>query len=140
VTRPGWPRIDGLRVLELGAPGDMRRWLNDLVLSGAKKATAGRLADYEAEGEELEQPGERLLLVDDDLRPVGLVQVDRVDIAPFGDVPWEFAAAENEGDASIEEWREGHRRYWREADGVDVADDEPVVLVWMHLVSETRPH
>jgi hypothetical protein len=57
VTRPGWPRIDGLRVLELGTPGDMRRWLNDLVLSGTKKATAGRLADYEAEGEELEQPG-----------------------------------------------------------------------------------
>jgi uncharacterized protein YhfF len=89
--------------------------LNDLVLSGAKKATAGRIAEYEADGEELEQPGERLVLLDDDLHRVGLVQVDRVEVVPFGDVPWEFAAAENEGDRSIEEWREGHRRYWREA-------------------------
>jgi uncharacterized protein (TIGR02246 family) len=134
VTQPVWPRVGGLRVLELGTPGEMRRWLNDLVLSGAKRATAGRLAEYEVEGEALEQPGERLVLVDDERRRVGLVQVDRVDVVPFREVPWEFAAAENEGDASIEEWREGHRRYWREADGVDVSDDEPIVLVWMHVL------
>ena len=133
-----WPRIDGLRVLELGLPGTQRQWLNDLVLRGEKKATAGRLAEYDAEGEELEQVGEQLVLVDDELQRVGLVEVDRVEVVAFGDVPWEFAAAENEGDASIEEWREGHRRYWREADEVEVDDDELVVLVWLHLVPTQR--
>lgn len=133
-----WPRIDGLRVLELGLPGTQRQWLNDLVLRGEKKATAGRLAEYDAEGEELEQVGEQLVLVDDDLQCVGLVEVDRVEVVAFGDVPWEFATAENEGDASIEEWREGHRRYWREADEVEVDDDELVVLVWLHLVPTQR--
>jgi uncharacterized protein YhfF len=131
-----WPRVEGMRTLELGTPGEMRRWLNDLVLTGRKQATAGRLAEYEAEGEQFEQPGERLVLVDDDLRRLAVVEVDRVEVVPFGEVPWEFAAAENEGDTSIEEWREGHRRFWREADGVDVADDEPVVLVWIHLVAD----
>ena len=133
-----WPRIDGLRVLELGLPGKQRQWLNDLVLRDEKKATAGRLADYEAEGEELEQVGEQLVLVDDELQRLALVEVDRVEVMPFGTVPWEFAAAENEGDTSIEEWREGHRRYWREADDVEVDDDELVVLVWLHLVPAQR--
>lgn len=131
-----WPRVDGLRTLELGTPGELRRRLNGLVLAGMKQATAGRLAEYEAEGEHLEEPGERLVLVDDELRRLALIEVDRVEVVPFGNVPWEFAAAENEGDTSIEEWREGHRRYWREADGVDVTDDELVVLVWMHLVAD----
>ena len=133
-----WPRIDGLRVLELGLPGTQRQWLNDLVLRDEKKATAGRLADYAAEGEELEQVGEQLVLVDDELQRLALVEVDRVEVMPFGTVPWEFAAAENEGDTSIEEWREGHRRYWREADDVEVGDDELVVLVWLHLVPTQR--
>ena len=79
-----WPRIDGLRALELGLPGEQRQWLNDLVLRGEKKATAGRLAEYEAEGEELEQVGEQLVLVDDELQRLALVEVDRVEVVPFG--------------------------------------------------------
>lgn len=60
-----WPRIDGLRVMELGTPGKVRAELTGLALSGAKKATAGILPlDYEAEGEEVERVGERLVLVD----------------------------------------------------------------------------
>jgi hypothetical protein len=46
-----WPRVDGLRAMELGAPGGMRQWLNGLVLAGRKRATAGLLDhDYVAEG------------------------------------------------------------------------------------------
>lgn len=60
-----WPRVDGLRAVELGAPGEMRQWLNDLVLSGRKRATAGLLeGDYRAESEEVEHLGERLALLD----------------------------------------------------------------------------
>ncbi|MEV0354323.1 hypothetical protein AB0H88_52020 [Nonomuraea sp. NPDC050680] len=84
-----WGRIDGFRVVELGVPGDQRTWLTDLVLSGAKTATAGLLElDYEAEDEPLEHVGERLVLVDDEgsraasaflpLRP----ELFRCDVAP----------------------------------------------------------
>jgi uncharacterized protein YhfF len=99
-----WPRIDGLRTLELGTPGELRQRLNGLVLVGDEGAA------------------------------LAVVEVDRVEIMPFGDVPWEFAAAEAEGDSSIEEWRDGHRRYFKSAAGVDIGDDEPMVLSWLHLV------
>jgi len=129
-----WPRIAGLRTLELGTPGEMRQRLTELVLAGRKRATAGRLAEYEAENEDVETVGERLVLVDDDGAARAIVAVDRVELLPFGAVTWEFAAAEAEGDESIDEWRTGHRRYFKAADGIDIGDDEPMVLIWLHLV------
>jgi uncharacterized protein YhfF len=48
-----WPRIDGLRTLELGTPGEMRARLTSYVLDGDKRGTAGLLAEYAEEGEEL---------------------------------------------------------------------------------------
>ncbi|MFF9451385.1 ASCH domain-containing protein [Streptomyces flaveolus] len=35
-----------------------------------------------------------------------------VEPAPFGAVTREHAAAEGEGDRSLDEWRAGHRRFW----------------------------
>jgi uncharacterized protein YhfF len=67
--------MNELRTLGLGTPGDMRADLNALVLEGTKTATAGLLAEYEREAEELESVGERLALVDDDGAPVGVVEV-----------------------------------------------------------------
>jgi uncharacterized protein YhfF len=118
--------------MELGTPGTMRAWLNGLVLSGAKRATAGTLDQYDAN--EFERVGERLTLVDDDLRPVGVIEVTATELTTFGQVPWSFAQAENEGDASLEEWRAGHRRFW-EAEGIDVTDDLPVFLIYFDLVT-----
>jgi uncharacterized protein YhfF len=40
------------------------RGLNRLVLSGQKVATTGLLSEYDEEGEDLEQIGEHLALVD----------------------------------------------------------------------------
>src|SRR4051812_49228890 len=60
-----WPRMDGLRTLELGTPGELRQELIGLVLSGPKRATAGLLSDYEIEGEALETAGEKLVLIGD---------------------------------------------------------------------------
>lgn len=128
-----WPRVDGMRALELGTPGSMRAWLNGLVLEGRKRATAGLEAEYTAEGEPLEHVGEHLALLDDDGRRVGTVEVTAVDIVRFAEVPWEFAAAEGEGDADLEEWRAGHRRFWAEA-GTPVDDDTRVALLRFELV------
>ncbi len=122
-----------LRTMDLGTPGEMRSWLNGLVLAGQKRATAGLLADYQGEHEPLERVGERLVLVDDQDQRVGIIEVTRVEQTAFGDVPWEFAEAEGEGDASIEAWREGHRGYWARQ-GTEVAEDTAVVLVWFELV------
>ncbi|MGW4151703.1 ASCH domain-containing protein [Micromonospora chersina] len=130
-----WPRIGGLRTLALGTPGELRTTLNTLVLSGVKTATAGLLTDeYAAENEELEHVGERLVLVDDDDKLIGVVEVTGVEVVRFADVPWDFARAEGEGDRSIEEWREGHRRYWARV-GFPVDDDSQVVCIRFRLAS-----
>lgn len=130
-----WPRIDGLRVLELGTPGKLRTWLTDLTLSGTKTATAGLLPlDYEAEGEDLEQVGERLVLVDSSGKRAGEIEITRVEPTPFAEVTWEFAQAEGEGYGSTEDWRETHRRYWAEQ-GYEVSHDTTVVCLWYRVVS-----
>ncbi len=130
-----FPKVGSLRSMELGTPGEMRRRLNDLVLYGAKRATAGLVSEYEAQNETVEFPGERLVLVDDDLRAVATLVVTSADVVRFADVPWEFAQAEAEGDTSIEEWRDGHRRFWA-SEGTNVDDDMLVVLVRFALASE----
>jgi uncharacterized protein YhfF len=127
-----FPVVDGLRTLELGSPGLMRERLNALVLAGLKRATAGTTDDYV--DNEHEHVGERLALVDDDLQRIAVVEVTDTLETTFGEVPWSFAQAEHEGDASIEEWREGHRAFW-ESEGVVVTDDLPVFLIYFTLVS-----
>jgi cystathionine gamma-synthase len=124
--------VDGLRTLELGSPGAMRAELNALVLQGRKRATAGLLAEYLAEGEPVEAAGERLVLVDDAGSRVGVVRVERVVQARFADVTWEFAEAEGEGFTSLAHWREGHLRFWA-GEGTSVTDDTELALVWFRL-------
>ena len=133
-----WPRVDGLRALELGTPGELRARLNGLVLEGRKRATAGLLAEYAEEREELEHVGERLALLDDDGARVATVEVTDVERTRFADVTWDFAAAEGEGDRDLEEWRAGHRRFWA-GEGTPVTDDTAVVLLRFSLVDDGDP-
>jgi uncharacterized protein YhfF len=128
-----FPIVDGLRALEIGSPGPMRQRLNQLILDGHKRATAGLLIDYIRENEELETEGELLALVDDESMRIATVVVNDVATVPFSEVPWSFAQAEGEGDESLDEWRAGHRRFWA-AEGDAVDDLTPVVLVWFDVV------
>ncbi len=142
-----WARIGGLRTLELGTPGEMRRRLSDLVLHGRKRATAGLLADYTVDGEELERPGEVLVLVGNDGERLGLIRVTAVETVRFDDVTWEFADAEGEGFTDLDDWREQHRGFWeRESvEGIREFTDDPtwsltgdteVVCVWFDVVHD----
>ena len=126
-----FPVVDGMRAMELGTVGEMRERLNGLVLAGLKRATAGLLQEYE--DEPFEHPGERLVVVDDHVQRVGIVEVTSTTLTTFGDVPWSFAQAENEGDTSIEEWRDGHRGFWRR-EGIEVTDDTLVFLIYFTLI------
>lgn len=128
-----WPRVDGLRSLELGS-GELRDRLNRLVLDGTKVAGAGLLAEYIEENEELEQPGERLALIDNDGIKIAIVEVTAVHETTFDQVTWEFAQAEGEGFTSIEHWREAHRRYWTQVEGRMVTPESPIVCLYFRLV------
>lgn len=128
-----WPRVGELRALELGTPGEMRTWLNGLVLSGHKRATAGLYqSDYVDEGEELEQPGERLALLDSAGAAIAEVEVVSAALVPLPEVTWEFADAEGEGFRSVDHWREVHTRFWT-AGGAEVTDESVVTCVYFRL-------
>jgi uncharacterized protein YhfF len=126
-------RVNGLRSIEFGTPGAMRDRLNDLIINGNKRATAGLLKeDYIDEGEEIEFIGERLAILDNDQKQIGIIKVTRVEVLKFKDVPTEFALAEAEGDLSRDDFRQTHLKFWNSV-GVDVKPQTKVVTVYFDL-------
>ena len=126
-------RINGLRSIEFGTSGAMRNRLNDLIINGNKRATAGLLKeDYIDEWEEIEFAGERLAILDNDQKQVGIIKVRRVEVLEFKDVPTELALAEAEGDLSGDDFRQSHSKFWNSV-GVEVKPETKVVTVYFDL-------
>ena len=126
-------RVNGLRSIEFGTPGQMRDRLNNLIINGNKRATAGLLKeDYFDEGEEIEFVGERLAILDNQQKSIGIIKVTRVEVLAFKDVPTEFALAEAEGDLSGDDFRQSHLKYWNSV-GIQVLPDTRIVTVYFDL-------
>ena len=113
----------------------MRERLVGLVLHGRKRATAGLLAEYLAEGEPVEHVGELLAMVDNQGNHVGTLRVTRVEVLRFADVPDEFALAEAEGDLDAADFRASHLAYWTGV-GEQITDDTLVVTIYFVLLPE----
>lgn len=62
-----------------------------------------------------------------------MVEITRVERFRFMDVPWEFAVAEGEGFTRIDDWRRGHRAYYK-SQGSPVRDEDEMVCVWIRVV------
>lgn len=134
-----FPRVDGHRTIEFGTPGPLRERLVGLVLHGNKRATAGLLSEYESEGEAIEHVGELLAMVDNDGRHVGTLEVTRVEVMRFADVPDEFALAEAEGDLDGDDFRASHLAFWTSV-GETISSDTQVVTIYFDLLDEvSRP-
>jgi uncharacterized protein YhfF len=129
-----FPVVDGLRDIEFGSPGKSRENLINFIINGNKRATAGLASDYEKEGEEVEFVGESLAMVDNDMRHVATLQVTRVDISRFADVPDEFALAEAEGDLNAADFRASHSEYWTKA-GETITDDTMINQIYFALLT-----
>lgn len=133
-----FPRVNGLRSIEFGDPGEFREYLNSLVLSGKKRATAGILEwDYQAENEPIEQVGEQLAVLNTQGSQIATIQATKVEVVRFADVPTAFALAEGEGDLSGEDFRESHFRYWSKC-GYLITDDTKIVLLYFDLMSNAE--
>lgn len=128
-------RVDGLRSIEFGSPGESRDRLVNFVLHGRKRATAGLLSEYEAEGELVEHAGELLAMVDNNGHHVGTLKVTRAEVMRFADVPDEFALAEAEGDLNAADFRASHLDYWTR-NGETITDDTLVVTMYFDLLPE----
>lgn len=114
--------------------GESRSTILDCLLNGNKRATAGLLEhDYEAEGEELEQVGEVLVVLGNEFEEVARIRTTKVEVTSFAEVPDEFALAEAEGDLDAADFRASHRNYWTRA-GYEITDDTKVVLMYFELL------
>lgn len=114
--------MSGLPPFELGHPRtELRRELVAAVLRGEKTATAGLLAEYEAEGEQPDTVGDRCVLLGYDEEPVAVVEVTESRVVAAGEIDEAFARDEGEGFASVEEWRIAHERFFEQPIGPDTA-------------------
>ena len=57
-----------------GTPGPLRDKLTSLAFGGGKVVTSDLLANYEIEGEPVEQPGDISILLDSDEPPVAMIE------------------------------------------------------------------
>ena len=130
--------VNGMRTIEFGNPGESRSKLISLILDGNKRATAGTLEwDYQAEDEPIESVGENLAVIDNQNRHIATIQVTRVGVEKFADVPDEFALAEAEGDLSGDDFRASHFDFWSKL-GLPITDETEIVLVYFDLVEDLR--
>jgi uncharacterized protein YhfF len=120
--------------MEIAYPGEVRDRLNALILAGQKRATTGLQSEYADEAEAYEHVGERLVLVDNDGEGIAIIEVRYVELTTFGAVTWEHAAAEGEGDANLEDWRQGHRGFWSTYDGLTIDNSTGVVCIGFDVV------
>ena len=123
--------MSGLPPFELGYPRtELRRKLVEAVLRGEKTATSGLLEDYEAEGEEVDRPGDRCALLDYDDQPIAIVEVIEARVLSAAAVDEQFARDEGEGFESVEEWRLAHERFFERP----IRPDTQVVAVRFRVV------
>ena len=86
--------------------------LAELVIAGTKRATAALLWSYDAANKKLPKPGDLSVVTDWQGKPMCIIETNVVTVAPFEEVPENFATAEGEGDKSLRYWREAHWAYF----------------------------
>ena len=124
-------------ITAFGDPGAEQDELAALVLAGRKRATAGLLADYHAEGVTVPQAGDLEIFTDGSGVPLGVIRITEVRVGPFISVDAAFAADEGEGDGSLAYWLAVHRRFfskWAEHAGYSFSDQSAVVFVRFEFV------
>ena len=107
--------VDDARLYEAFAFGDsdaLADALAQLVLAGRKRATAGLLWAFEAEGKRLPRAGDLSIVTSWGGQPLCVIETLQVDVLPFDQVDAEFAATEGEGDGSLAYWRRAHAEYF----------------------------
>ena len=82
--------------------------LAELVLADVKRATAGLVWSFEGAATSPPAPGALSVVTDWSGKPLCVIETVAVEVVPFEQVTAEFAAAEGEGDGSLEYWRRAH--------------------------------
>ena len=115
--------------------GNSERMMTDLALlvrDGPKRATASLPSEYAAH-EPLPRPGDLSVILDGRGEPVCVIRTTHVEVRRFGEVDADFAWTEGEGDRTLEDWRDGHLRYFAGA-GQPIDDSSDIVLERFELL------
>ncbi len=99
-------------VFSFGDSEELAHSLAVLVLAGTKRATAGSVWAFEAEGKRPPEPGDLSVVTNWAETPLCIIETTQVNIVPFAEVTAEFAAVEGEGDGSLAFWRHAHANYF----------------------------
>ena len=120
------------------SPGPLRDKLTSLAIGGGKVVTTDLLANYEIEGEPVEQPGDISILLDSEERPLAMIEDVRSKVIRLADMTDEDAIDEGEGYADAAAFRVSHEEHWngfidevREGlrdPGFTITDDTPMVV------------
>ncbi|NNE12718.1 MAG: ASCH domain-containing protein [Ilumatobacter sp.] len=108
-----------------------------LVVTGAKRATASAVADYEHAGEPLPRTGQLAIVVDGRGRPRAVIRTVEVRVGPLSSVDDRFAWDEGEGDRSRSGWLRDHESFFRRylpTIGSRFTDDLPTVFERFEVV------
>jgi uncharacterized protein YhfF len=106
------PPAAAYQVWHFGDSEDLARELAALVLRGRKRATAGLLWEAEADPNMMPVLGGYSLVTDHAGAPLLIIRTTGVEICPYDEVDADFAAAEGEGDGSLDSWRTAHWSYF----------------------------
>lgn len=123
-----------------GDSAQMADELARLVLYGPKRATAGLLRQFEADGEPLPRVGDRCVVLGGDGRPLAVVCTTWVRVGPLSSVDDAFAWDEGEGDRTRSWWLQAHTRFFTrrcQRLGVDFREDIAVVFERFEVVWPT---
>lgn len=109
----------------------------DLIRRGEKQASCSMKHWYSYEGEAMPEVGHLLVVTNWDGKPVCIVEITSVTECRYCDVSAEFAAAEGEGDKTLDWWREAHWAFFSaecEELGIEPAEDMMLVLEHFKVV------
>jgi len=120
-----------------GDSAELADELIDLVLHGPKRATAGLVADFVAEGEPLPRIGAHWIACDGSGAPRAILRTTELRLGPIESVDDAFAWDEGEDDRTRASWLQEHERYFRRtlaARGQTWDDDLEVVFERFRVV------
>jgi uncharacterized protein YhfF len=100
-------------VFSFGDSQELADSLLALVTDGPKRATAGAIVDYEAEGIELPRVGDFAVVCDGNGIPQAVIETTDVLVGPLSSVDDVFAWEEGEGDRTRPDWLRSHTAFFR---------------------------
>lgn len=136
-TRPD-PEADRRRLGDVFAFDDNAEgaaFCANAVLSGTKVATSALAAMHAAGGRAQPVAGTLEIVTEFNGTPRAIIEIERVDSAPYGAIDEAFARAE--GDGSLAAWRKLHQRYYGQQCatlGLALTDDTLLLRIFFRRV------